>query len=371
MSSIVFPNASNYGISSIHTNAGDEDNPYHPGFDTTHGIQMNPLSPHPPRTPRTSTAYSSGYDVSASSPKNITPALEIAEEEVHVHDHPAKARVRSEEVWREIFRASDGRDKAFKLIQYSMKLYLLGHATFRAKQSGLGALGPLEKSILRRLNSTASNLSMARRCLLLFNWLGPLTAILAQQSVPYSSELASKDAVKRKGRPFIHALMHTPPPVLLELLNAIADDVYTCSRIGLVGLRTGDKAARFADWCWFFSTIVNLVENAMERGVMKDRQNQVEGRLYNESMTLGATTKSNPLANKNDELDLERLRKQDYWLVVTRYKLILDLVFVSYDCFGMKRGKATVQTLTGLAAACLSASKLFAKEGSALAKTKS
>lgn len=68
--------------------------------------------------------------------------------------------------------------------------------------------------------------------------------------------------------------MHTPPPVLLELVNAIADDLYTCSHIGLVGLRTGDKAAKFADWCWFFSTIVNIVENTMERGVMKDLQHQ-------------------------------------------------------------------------------------------------
>jgi len=68
--------------------------------------------------------------------------------------------------------------------------------------------------------------------------------------------------------------MHTPPPVLLELVNAIADDLYTCSRIGLVGLRIGGKAAKFADWCWFFSTIVDLVENNMERGVMKDLQHR-------------------------------------------------------------------------------------------------
>ena len=113
-----------------------------------------------------------------------------------------------------------------------------------------------------------------RRCLLLFNWLGPLTTILAQQSVPYSSESTSTSPVKQTTRPFIHALMHTPPPVLLELVNAIADDLYTCSRIGLVGLRMGNKAAKFADWCWFFSTIVNLVENAMERGVMKELQHQ-------------------------------------------------------------------------------------------------
>ena len=45
-------------------------------------------------------------------------------------------------------------------------------------------------------------------------------------------------------------------------------------------------------------------------------------------MTSGATTKSNPSANRIDETELERLRKQDYWLVITRNKLFLDLVFV-------------------------------------------
>ncbi|KAF9779468.1 hypothetical protein BJ322DRAFT_1101703 [Thelephora terrestris] len=367
MSSITFPHANNFGISSIHSNIGDEDGPYNPSFDTTHGIQMNPLSQHPPRTPRTSTAHSNGYDLSVPSPRHATASIDGEEEEERTHDHPAKTRIRNEEVWREIVKKSDGRDKAFKLIQYSMKLYLLCHATLRAKQSNLG---PLEKSILRRFSSTVSSLSMTRRCLLLFNWLGPLTTILARQSVPYSSESTSNNAVKQKTRPFIHALIHTPPPVLLDLVSAIADDFYTCSRIGLVGRRVGDKAAKFADWCWLFSTIVNLVENAAERGLMKDLENQVEGRLYTESMTLGAATKSNPSANKSDETELGRLKKQDYWLVVTRNKLLLDLVFVSFDCFGVKRGKATVQTLTGLAAAYLSTRKLFAKEGSALAKTK-
>ena len=45
-------------------------------------------------------------------------------------------------------------------------------------------------------------------------------------------------------------------------------------------------------------------------------------------MELGATTKSNPSANRIDETELERLRKQDHWLVVTRNKLFLDLIFV-------------------------------------------
>jgi hypothetical protein len=306
MSSVTFPNASHYSLSSVHSNDEDGVTPYDTTFGTPHGIQMNPLSPHPPRTPRTSTAYSGGYELPASSPKRISASLDVEPEEERANDQPAKTQVRSEEVWREIVKTSDGRDKAFvcdvpvrfvrrsdvpqKLIQYSVKLYLLCHATFRARQSALKVVGTLEKSILRRLGNTVSALSLTRRvlptegvtrsdgscrrCLLLFNWLGPLTTILAQQSVPYSSESTSNNAGQKKTRPFIYALMHTPPPVLLDLVNAIADDLYTYSRIGLVGIRTGSKAAKFADWCWFVSTIVNLVENAMERGVMKDLQHQ-------------------------------------------------------------------------------------------------
>jgi len=113
MSSISFPNASHYSMSSVHSNAEDEDNPYRLSFDTTPGIQMNPHSPHPPRTPRTSTAYSSGFDPSPPSPKHISSTLDAEPEEERVHDHPAKTRVKNEEVWREIVKSSDGRDKAF------------------------------------------------------------------------------------------------------------------------------------------------------------------------------------------------------------------------------------------------------------------
>jgi hypothetical protein len=53
----------------------------------------------------------------------------------------------------------------------------------------------------------------------------------------------------------------------------------------------------------------------------------VEGRLYNESMT-GATAKSKPKSTKIDEKELARLQRQDYWLQVSRAKLVMDLIFV-------------------------------------------
>ena len=113
MSSVTFPDASHYSMSSMHSNDEGGDSPYDTSFGTTHGIQMNPLSPHPPRTPRTSTAYSSGYDLPAPSPRHISAALDVEPEEERVDDHHAKTRVRSEDVWREIFKSSNGRDKAF------------------------------------------------------------------------------------------------------------------------------------------------------------------------------------------------------------------------------------------------------------------
>jgi hypothetical protein len=122
-------------------------------------------------------------------------------------------------------------------------------------------------------------------------------------------------------------------------------------------------------------------------------------------MTLGASTKSNPSANKIDETELERLRKQDYWLVVTRNKLLLDLVFVckfsgaklSDRVAGLpahsirllqREARENHSAIAGGLDRCLfevrgsfvplcpgvlmvsSARKLFAKESAALAKTK-
>jgi hypothetical protein len=180
--------------------------------------------------------------------------------------------------------------------------------------------------------------------MIMFNWLAPLTTIMAQQSVPFSSELSSEKSDKSQ-KPLLYTVLHAPPPVLLELVQAIADDVYTWSRLGLIGTKTGDRAGRFSDWCWLLATLVGLVENGVERGIIGQQQREgilffkhsvlensksapvVETRAYSESMT-GATAKSKPKASKIDENELARLRRQDYWLQIVRAKLVMDLVFV-------------------------------------------
>lgn len=87
----------------------------------------------------------------------------------------------------------------------------------------------------------------------------------------------------------------------------------------------------------------------------------------------GATAKSNPAASKTDGKELARLQRQDYWIQITRLKLLMDLIFVcefrgrlatftceygslkcaAYNVFRMKRAKSQIQTFTGLAAALL------------------
>jgi hypothetical protein len=96
---------------------------------------------------------------------------------------------------------------------------------------------------------------------------------MAQQSVPYSSEQTT-EVSKKTTKPFLHAILYAPPPVLLDLVNAMADDVATLSRMGLLGKKTGDRAGNFADWCWLLATLVGLVENGVERQMIGNLQRE-------------------------------------------------------------------------------------------------
>jgi hypothetical protein len=257
-----------------------------------------------------------------------------------------------------------GIDDTQKIIQYSMKVYLLFHHAVSRRMPVQGAgKGALERSLLRRLESTVSGLSMTRcvptirgpncdflrldrKCLIMFNWLTPLTSILAEHHASPVYKAGGAKAAPSSRKPLLHTFLHAPPPVLLELVQAIADDVSTCSKLGLFGRRTGERAGRFADWCWFASTLVDLVENSVELGMIsnsqrtgelnslasrwkcsKETRKTVESRLYTESMA-GATAKSTPRRTKVDDRELKLLQKQAYWLQVQRTKLIMDLIFV-------------------------------------------
>ena len=99
--------------------------------------------------------------------------------------------------------------------------------------------------------------------MILFNWLGPLSIITAPQTLPLSS---TKGKVREK--PLLHKLLHASPPVLLDLVCGISDDVATCYKLGLLPDRIGVEAEKMADWGWFASTLVGLVEVGVEDGII-------------------------------------------------------------------------------------------------------
>ncbi|EAU84269.2 hypothetical protein CC1G_01265 [Coprinopsis cinerea okayama7 len=369
MSSITFPNQP-----AVHSASSQHEDMYYSsnGFDSSSSFQMNPLSSHPPRTPKTSIVSSSSTTYQASTyggNDEKSDHVEVDEDDLDEEEERVKAaekRVLKEDVWKEMILTSNGRDKAFKLIQYSIKVYLLFHGSI-ARNRVLRRPKGIQLDLVKRLSDTASGLSFTRKCLLLFNWLHPLSAIRAQQATPFASESSSKSSPKPQT--LLHAALYAPPPVLLELLNAVADDLSTLSLLGLFGKKFGDRAGKFSDWCWFLSTLVGLVENGVERQMITSLQAEVEGRMYNESMANGASAKSKPKVSKIDEKELSRLQRQDYWLQVTRAKLAMDLIFVSYDIFDLKRGRNSVKAFAGLTSAILSSAKLYDKHKNTLIKS--
>ncbi|KAG2158835.1 uncharacterized protein EDB93DRAFT_1075635 [Suillus bovinus] len=395
MSSISFPHSGDEMGSSSSSLHDSMQAPFYtpPAFDMSSSFQMNPLSAHPPRTPRPSTAQShfrnmsmsiSVYDEKAEEEQDRETVkadnvevdedeiVELDEEDVHVKE--AEKLVGAHEVWRDMFVTSKGRDKAFKLMQYSIRVYLLFHSKvlFRNGKSAW------QREIVRRLSDAKWGLSFTRKMLIMFDWLAPLSQVLAQQPVPFSSSgsslvphsftdtpASSSKSLQLSGGPFLshpvlRALLSAPPPVLLELVNGLSEDIHSLSKLGLIGSKLGARAARFADWCWLFSTLVGLVENGVELGVIEGLQREVQSRAYKESLA-GATSKSQPKASKIDERELTRLEKQNYWLQISRAKLVMDLIFVSWDIFRIKGWKDSVQSFTGLAAAVLSCAKLYDK----------
>ena len=123
MSSITFPYGGHvHSASSSFVAVQDSRiSSYEPPNDTS-SFQMNPLSSHPPRTPRTSLmsngSHVFGTDVyDTKEDAQVTHSFEIEVDESESEDgekaESGRARVRREDVWRELLKSANGRDKAF------------------------------------------------------------------------------------------------------------------------------------------------------------------------------------------------------------------------------------------------------------------
>ncbi|KAH8113363.1 hypothetical protein DFH11DRAFT_1510465 [Phellopilus nigrolimitatus] len=375
MSTVSFPEGSSHSHSA---SSSTQEDFFGSSYNPSSSFQINPLSPLPPRTPRTSIlstsqSYAYGQEMYASSVsqqeenKEKPPVVEFEGEEAaedieeDVSEEAVK-RVKTPEVWREVLKTGAGRDKAFKVLQYTLRVYLLFHSKIGSSRVfSKRSKTPWEIEVVKRLEATASSLSTTRqalgKALIMFNWLTPLTSILATRNDELDfSEKSPKE--KEPSKPLLHTFLHAPPPALLDLVNGLSDDIYAFYRLGLIGKKTGERAGRFSDWCWFFGTLIALVELGFERNITKTKIQAVESRLYVDSMS-GATGNSKSAAAKAAEKELEKLHRQDFWLRIQRTKLLLDLVFVSYEIFKIKPMREVVKPLAGLGAAILSASRLF------------
>ncbi|KZS97514.1 hypothetical protein SISNIDRAFT_449028 [Sistotremastrum niveocremeum HHB9708] len=381
MSGISFPSSSS-GSSHHLQHSQSASAFFPPSFDpssATSAFQINPLAHHPPRTPRTS-IISNSTTYNADTYNNIEEQGEnpvYTEERLSVKEDAhsefgygqAKPKVRVTEVWKELIATSSGRDKALKLLQYSIRVLLLfqsnvvngGYSRVLRKPR---VESPIEIEAVKRLSSTAAGLSIARKCMILFNWVTPLNTITQPQALPFAT---AKGIKQPPPKPLLYSFLHAPPPVLLDLVNSLSDDISTFSKLGLLGKRLGERAGRFADWTWFATTLVGLVEVTMERQLVKTLIHDVESRLYSETMT--TMTAGSTAGQLADEQELKKLRLQLHWLQISRIKLIMDLIFVSYECFRIKRAKDTVKTFTGLAAAILSSAKLYHRHHTILSKS--
>ena len=120
MASISFPHAAHdhtASSSSIHEDGYFTESNAAFATSSSSAFQTNPLSAHPPRTPRTSIASPLrvyGGDIYTPKEENIEdqPAY-FSDDEEDKSNQEARKKVRREAIWREMLKTSYGRDKAF------------------------------------------------------------------------------------------------------------------------------------------------------------------------------------------------------------------------------------------------------------------
>lgn len=103
-----------------------------------------------------------------------------------------------------------------KCVQYSLRTYLY----LLTLLSNLRPLSRPFQSNAKRIKLAIAGLSLTRKCLLLLNPLHPLTDLLSPKPMSATTMLNH----------------------LIDLLGAVADDIYCLGKLGLVNRRLGSRA---------------------------------------------------------------------------------------------------------------------------------
>jgi hypothetical protein len=226
-------------------------------------------------------------------------------------------------------RQTDGRDKAMKLVQYSIKL-VLWLALHQPRQTGLR----------KRFSALASALSTTRKVIRLGHWMESI-----QELIEWYKERPKASSHIRRW------LLDSLPP-LVAFFNDIFDDIYCLCRIKCLPKPLEGPAERYANWCWFTSTLIDLYSNAksqwkIQADIRAQRQLLKSGSIQSDEQEIIKTK-------------LATLQDKAYWLRVTGGKLLCDLGFCSYDIFHWQFSDGW-QASTGFLSGALSAHKLWVK----------
>ncbi|RKP10917.1 peroxisomal biogenesis factor 11, partial [Thamnocephalis sphaerospora] len=227
-------------------------------------------------------------------------------------------------------RQTDGRDKAMKLVQYSLKV-LLWLALHR----------PRDARLRKRLSALVSAFSSTRKMIRLTHWVEPLKNL-----VEWSA---------------------SGVPITLGVLNDFFDDVYCLCRIKCLPKRFEHVSERWSLWCWYIGLWIDLHSNLMDqlriRAQIRKQTRLLTHATTKQSQTATLTWQmSDDAAQCQEEIDakLATLREKEYWLRVSGGKLLGDFAFCTYDLFNWSFSDGW-PAMTGLASGVLSSHKLWVK----------
>ncbi|VVT58018.1 uncharacterized protein SAPINGB_P005996 [Magnusiomyces paraingens] len=265
-----------------------------------------------------------------------------------------------------VFNTKDGKDKIIKIIQYTFRVVLWADATKLLHKTLLGSTSSKTTSRKLRLTKAAvlyllaikwartmvPQLSMFRKIMRMGNWMEPLHLLL--HSVPVR--------ILRSRNIKANILTHDVLDAVIELYNAIFDDIYLFFKLGLVlkdRPKLGHKADLHANYAWlaaialaFFGEHSNLWSQAR-----RHTRIAAEQALYQDAETL---TPVQTQVVSDLALEQYKVAQKRKISLLNSTKLTCDLVFCIIDIFEANT-HPLIATGTGLTSALIGYYKIYHK----------
>jgi len=115
--------------------------------------------------------------------------------------------------------------------------------------------------------------------------------------------------------------------------------------------------------------LASMVENGAERNIVRQLMKEVQEKIY-EGELEGRDLDAEGCGDVEEgEREADKLKVQLGWVRLQRWRLIMDLIFVSYELFKFKRAREPVMAISGLISGVLSSAELYEKHKQALLKS--